>query len=51
MIGIKETDITEPRCQDSSHQLNLLTDELMDDWDHTDPEVTGRTGTCLHCVC
>lgn len=46
-------DIMEPRCHISSLQSNMLTDELMDDWDR-DPEVTARTVTCLcafvHCV-
>lgn len=55
MIGIKESDITEPRCHISSPQSDVLTDELMDDRDHHDPEVTSRTNTSLcvfvHCVC
>ncbi len=50
MVGIKESDITEPRCHICSPQSDVLTDELMDDWDHHDPEVTSRTTTCL-CVC
>lgn len=41
-------------CIASAHS-DVLTDELMDDWDHRDLEVTGRTPaylcTLVHCVC
>lgn len=47
MYGIKEVDITEPKCRISFPQLDVLTDELMGDWDRCKTKITT---TCL-CVC